>query len=137
MGVEIEDHSKEVIKAKDEAVARALEMIGLQCEKYAKFLCPTDTSLLKNSITHAVSGEGTAISTYHADKAKGGATRIGRYAGVVGNSKEEAVYIGTNVEYAPYVEYGTKKMDAQPFIKPAVNNHLDEYKRIAETCLRG
>jgi len=27
--------------------------------------------------------------------------------------------IGTNTEYAPYVEYGTRKTDAQPFLEPA------------------
>lgn len=28
--------------------------------------------------------------------------------------------IGTNVEYAPYVEFGTYKMAAQPFLVPAL-----------------
>jgi len=30
-----------------------------------------------------------------------------------------AAYVGTNTEYAPYVEFGTKKMAAQPFLEPA------------------
>ena len=30
-----------------------------------------------------------------------------------------AGYIGTNTEYAPYVEFGTRKMAAQPFLEPA------------------
>jgi HK97 gp10 family phage protein len=28
-------------------------------------------------------------------------------------------YVGTNTHYAPYVEYGTCKMAAQPFLEPA------------------
>lgn len=48
----------------------------------------------------------------------------------------EYAYIGTNVEYAPYVEYGTSKTKAQPFLKPAVNNHVDEYNRIFEVYMR-
>ena len=28
--------------------------------------------------------------------------------------------VGTNVEYAPYVEFGTRKMAAQPYLRPAV-----------------
>jgi len=28
-------------------------------------------------------------------------------------------YVGTNTQYAPYVEFGTKKMAAQPFLEPA------------------
>ena len=71
--VRIEDHSVEVIRAKDANVEAALEMMGLQCEKYTKMLCPVDTGRLRNSYTHDV--------------------RAG----------EEAVYIGTNVEYAAYV----------------------------------
>lgn len=33
--------------------------------------------------------------------------------------EEKAAYVGTAVEYAPYVEQGTSKMSAQPFLQPA------------------
>jgi len=29
------------------------------------------------------------------------------------------MFVGTNVEYAPYVEFGTHKMSAQPYMRPA------------------
>ena len=45
-------------------------------------------------------------------------------------------YIGTNVEYAPYVEFGTSKQKAQPYLKPAVTNHIDEYKKIVKSTLK-
>ena len=32
----------------------------------------------------------------------------------------DGAVVGSNVEYAPYVEYGTSKMAAQPFLRPAV-----------------
>ena len=32
---------------------------------------------------------------------------------------ENYAIIGTNVEYAPYVEFGTKNADAQPYLRPA------------------
>ena len=38
-----------------------------------------------------------------------------------------AGYMGTNTHYAPHVEYGTRKMDAQPFLEPA----FLEGKRVA------
>ena len=101
----MEDHTQEVIRTKNQAVEKALEMMGLRCEGYAKANAPVDTGRLRNSITHDV------------------------------RSLEEAVYIGTNVEYAPYQEYGTYKMNAQPFLRPAVNEHLEEYKNIANQCL--
>lgn len=49
---------------------------------------------------------------------------------------EEGAYIGTNVEYAPYVELGTSRQSAQPYLEPAVTNHFDEYKEIAEKTLK-
>ena len=45
---------------------------------------------------------------------------------------EKSVYIGTNIEYAPYVELGTSRAKAYPFIKPAVTEHSATYKRIIE-----
>lgn len=87
------------------AIAKALEMIGLQAEGYAKMKCPVDTGRLRNSITH-------------------------RFA-----NGEDAEYIGTNVEYGAYVELGTSKMAARPFLKPAATNHTSEYKAIFQSVL--
>lgn len=36
------------------------------------------------------------------------------------------IHVGTNVEYAPYVEYGTKRTPAQPYFEPA---YLDGKKQ--------
>lgn len=47
----------------------------------------------------------------------------------------DTAYIGSNVEYAPYQELGTSKMKAQPYLKPAVQNHLSEYQSILEDAL--
>lgn len=52
------------------------------------------------------------------------------------NGKDEA-YVGTNVEYGKYVEYGTSKMAPRPFLKQAVNNHVAEYKSLLEIAMRG
>lgn len=51
--------------------------------------------------------------------------------------KGKTVYIGTNVEYAPYVELGTSSNRPQPYLRPAVLNHTDEYRRIARDTLKG
>lgn len=48
----------------------------------------------------------------------------------------EAVVIGTNVEYAPYVELGTSRQKAQPYLRPAAVDHVSEYRRIIEGELR-
>ena len=44
--------------------------------------------------------------------------------------------IGTNVEYAPYVELGTHRMAARPYLRPAAEEHGDEYKQVIINELR-
>jgi HK97 gp10 family phage protein len=126
MRVDIYDHSAEVLATLQEAAERALEKCGLVAEGYAKRLVRVDTGNLRNSITHQV------------------------------DEGESAVYIGSNVEYAPYVELGTGRYTeggrptpwvyqddegnwhwtagnpAQPFLKPAVADHAQTYRNIIE-----
>lgn len=73
MEVVIKDNSDEFLKALPEQIEQALTAIGLTAESYAKQECPVDTGRLRNSITHAV------------------------------ETGEQAVYIGSNVEYAAFV----------------------------------
>ena len=121
------DYSDEVLEAFDEACIRALERCGNQAEGYAKDLCPVDTGNLRNRISHKV------------------------------DKSEPAAYIGTNVEYAPYVEFGTGRYSSvgggtpkdkwfyigddgkghigrpqkpRPFLKPAVADHAQTYRNI-------
>lgn len=108
MGLEVvKDNTEEAIDAIGSAIAAALEEVGLVAEGYAKRLCPVDTGRLRNSITH------------------------------VTRPDDNAVYIGTNVEYGQYVEYGTLRQKAQPFLRPAATGHGDTYRAIVEDRLRG
>ena len=50
-------------------------------------------------------------------------------------SKDTEV-VQTNVEYAVYQEMGTSKMRAQPYMRPAGENHIAEYKGIIERELK-
>ena len=49
---------------------------------------------------------------------------------------EDKVIIGTNLEYAPYVELGTYRMPSRPFLRNGISNYRDEYKRIIEDGLK-
>ena len=115
-------HREECLAALNSAASRALEICGGLAETYAKQLCPKDTGRLQNSISHAQVDERTEV-------------------------------IGTNVEYAPFVELGHHQtpgryvpaigkrlkrewIPPQPFLRPAVENHAEEYKRIFENELR-
>lgn len=48
---------------------------------------------------------------------------------------EQTAYIGTNISYAPYVEFGTTKMTARPYLRNAAQNYADQYKSILEEAL--
>lgn len=104
--VKITDNSGEFLKALPEQIEQALIAIGLTAESYAKKDCPVDTGRLRNSITNAV------------------------------RTDEKAVYIGSNVEYAAFVELGTSRMKARPYLKPAATEHNAEYKSLAEQALK-
>lgn len=103
--VKVTSHVKEVIEAKNDAIARALEAVGIQAEGDVASLAPVDTGRLRDSITHETHAE------------------------------EESVYVGTNVEYGKYQEYGTSKMRAHPFLKPGIMNNLETYKSIVKKFL--
>ena len=131
--VKVTDNSLLVEKKVGDAVFRALEKMGLLAEAYAKLNLERDprridTGRLRNSITHTHGYE----------------------------NDELREYIGTAVEYAVYVEYGTGKyvegqmgrqtpwvymdeegkfhytegMKPSHFLRNAARNHDDEYVEI-------
>ena len=142
---ELIDHTDECIDAKNAAVDRALEMIGLQAEGYAKMNCPVGNPV------------STGIEGYH-----GGTLRNSITHTTEQTTDGAAAIIGTNVEYAPYVELGTgihaengngrrtpwiwvdengkrhktSGMKPRHFMKKAIADHIDEYKEILETSLK-
>lgn len=134
------DRRKEIVNVKNNAIERALTAVGMQGEGYAKIKCPVQTGLLRNSITFAVNGSSPNATSYSANKpsSKNGEVKTGSYEGNFSNSKDstnQSVYIGTNVEYATFVEFGTSKRKAKPFLKPAASEHADEYKAIFKKVL--
>lgn len=133
MSIKLTDNSDLFKEASLEAVQRALEVVGITAEGYAKKKCPVDTGRLRNSITHAVSGSAGGIHNY-TDKA---GNSFSQSVGASGNATEVTVYIGTNVEYAAYVEMGTVNTRAQPFLRPAASNHSSVYRSLIEDELKG
>lgn len=49
---------------------------------------------------------------------------------------DDTMVVQTDVEYAVYQELGTSKQSGTPYMRPAGNNHLAEYKTIIETELK-
>lgn len=111
-----------------EVVEKALDRAGLIVENEAKMRCPVGkTGLLRNSIVHEVRREGM----------------------------DQCCIVGTNVEYAPYVEFGTgihaangdgrqtpwvyrtadgefywtEGQEPQPYLYPALEENTEQVKR--------
>lgn len=117
--VKITDNSDEFLSALPEQIEQALIAIGITAEAKAKeevtrvvYDTPPSpnyirTGNLRNRITHEVL------------------------------TGENAVVIGERLSYAPYVELGSSKMKPRPFLKPAIMNNIEEYKKLAEQALKG
>lgn len=152
--VDITDNTAEVLKMLNSANARALEIIGGKMESYAKGLVAplgplgnpmrSDiTAQLRNSITHMVEGDVLAV----------------------GSNLDMAAYVelGTGKEYNPppeWIESQVKRgknsgldkwfffdqeqgrvrvglpMKPTPFLRPALEDHKDEYQRVVEGELK-
>lgn len=82
----------ELLTGPDGPVAKDILRRTAKVEAAAKQNCPVDTGRLRSSISHELALDG----------------------GIVGR-------VGTNVFYAPFVELGTSRMSAQPFLRPALS----------------
>lgn len=115
----LETDNTELIKqATTEAIVRALEAIGMQVENYAKIELETPKR----------HGDGTVRPNID----------TGRLVNSITHTTEnnDTAVIGTNVEYAAYVELGTSRSSAYPYLKPAVENHASEYSDIVKEMLQ-
>jgi len=140
--MEIIDNTGLFIDAEELAVLRALDIIGMKAEKYAKALCPVGTP------------ESTGKKGY-----RGGTLRNSITYEVDPDSDNPSVTIGSNVEYAPYVELGTGQFFEPPpeweefdapkgsgvgsgyvrprkFLQPAIADHMDSYINIIKSELQ-
>ena len=139
MDVIITDNAPTILAALDAAKPKILGMIGVKAEKYAKALCPVGTP------------ESTGIRGY-----RGGTLRNSITHQVV---NENTLEVGTNVEYAPYVELGTGPnfnpppdwehfeaskgigigkgyVTSRPYLRPAIENHKQEYEDLIKLELK-
>lgn len=129
------NNSGKLLQAVREYRDEKLEEIGQRAEDYAQRLTPVGTP------------ESTGIAGY-----RGGTLRKSITHKVI----DDTVYVGSNVEYAPYVELGTgiyatdgngrkspwvwvdkngkahytRGMEPKHMLKKSIADHLDEYKKI-------
>lgn len=131
----IENNADLTREAFEACIKRALTAIGMQAESYAKQSInqagAIDTGRLINSVTYGTSDR--AGSHDYSDN------EGNHYADTIGQAEENTVYIGSNVSYAPMIEYGWHRGGASyagvHFLKDAAGNHTAEYKEIIKQSM--
>lgn len=83
-------------------VGQAVRKSALDVERIGKQRCPVDTGATRNSIHTSISAGGTAAE------------------------------IGPTTNYAPYLEWGTRRMEARPFMRPALDEVTPGFVRAME-----
>ena len=119
--VEFQDNSPEVLAALKNATRRGLEACGAMAESYAK-------QELSKAKLHADGSVRPNVVT--------GRLRNSISHDVIEQGEGNTMVVGTNVEYAPFVELGTRRADPYPYLKPAVTEHTDEYRSILKNSLQ-
>lgn len=91
-------YGKERLKEIEQKLFNRMKIAAEFVKDEAKRRSPVDTGNLRGSLNKEVVTEAGEI--------------VGR--------------VGTNVEYAGYVEYGTKRQSAQPYLRPALLENKEQ-----------
>lgn len=94
---------------------------ALWIENQAKLLCPVRYGWLRASINTQTRDQGTKVESpakYSKEKMPE-KYNVEPFEEVSKPEEDMVAHIGTTVDYGPYMEYGTKLTDAQPFLRPA------------------
>ena len=102
----------------DRMVRRGLTAVGAHLQGEAMVRCPVRTGRLRGSISWATEKEkmGNNVST-----------PVDKYT----------CHVGTNVEYSQHVEYGTRFMKAQPYLRPALDSNSKAVREIFKKYTQG
>lgn len=87
-------------------VKKAVQLNGAELQKKAQEKAPVDTGQLKRSIGLEITHGGLTAE------------------------------VEPGVNYAAYQEYGTRFMNAQPFMRPALEEQAENFKWDLERCVR-
>lgn len=132
--------NKDAIKSEVLRQAKlGLRVVGDTAAGYAREDCPVDTGLLRNSIAYALAGEVPQVPEGGKGYSDDSAGQKGTYSAKMPDATDGlAVYVGSNVEYAAYVEYrdAEHKTGKAHFLRDAIQNNMDEYEKIIATALK-
>lgn len=104
--IEFKSYKKEVLREHKAGLERGLQAIALAWQKNVTPIVPVDTGKLRQSMKYDV------------------------------QVKNKQVVVGSTVKEPPYsifVELGTSKMAAQPYLRPSIENNVAEYENVFNT----
>ena len=104
-------------------VAAAIRTFKFNEAELQRLLTGPTGPVMKNVVRRAIRVESSAKQ--HASGRPGPNVRTGRLRGSItwragADGRSPYVDVGTNVHYAPYVELGTSRAPAYPFLRPAL-----------------
>lgn len=108
MRISFEDNSEQILSASSRALQKALFAIGAAAEGHAKEIITAEKRVDTGRMRNSITHSET----------------------------EDSTYIGTNVEYAPYNELGTRHMRGIHFLQRSATENTGEYKQIAEEAYK-
>lgn len=131
IAVNIKDHIPEYTAEVKKQIELGLRTIGARAVSNAGMLCPRDTGRLRNSIAWATTKATGGANGFDGEKSSSSdhAKR--------GTPHDLTLVIGTNVEYAPYVEFGSSshQVGQAHFLRDGIAKHGDQYKNLLIAAL--
>lgn len=113
MAIKVVDNTDKVLQAFKTAIVEGLNVIGMEAAGYTQDNTPVRTGNLANSVDWEVKEDEKAV--------------------YVGFSKEKTT---TDVNYAIFVEEGSRNNKAHHMLRRAATEHTDEYKRLMEDSMK-
>ena len=123
---------------KEKAIQRALYAIGVKAVEGATDAISgrygvdpaVDTGRLRASISFVTASGEKGDGGYIAPNSK-------QSDKVSGEAPENAVIVGSNVEYAEFVHNGTSRMPGRPFLREGIEQTKDDMQRQVEKIFKG
>lgn len=110
MGNSFKSSLKEVTNALSDSEEKALIKIGMILQGASKLLTPVDTGTLRDSIEYEVDKQDKSV--------------------IYGSTL-------TSEDYPIFIEKGTSKSKAQPYLEPALENNIDKIEDIVNSIVKG
>jgi hypothetical protein len=114
----------DIVKVKGHScMIKSIYEIGLIVEGQAKELCARRYGYLAASINTQFEGGGTELESpsSYAKETPPASHKVDTFRKIQKPSNDETVLVGTAVDYGPYLEFGTIRASAQPFLRPAAD----------------